>query len=55
MQSWFSHRVATGSAGVAYTLQVVGQRWCRCRARGRIMSLESFFSAVGGALLPAKS
>ena len=51
MQSWFPIVYAgIGSAGVAYTLQVVGQQVPPSRA-AVIMSLESFFSAVGGALL----
>ncbi|PWG60521.1 EamA/RhaT family transporter [Bifidobacterium catulorum] len=40
-----------GSVGVAYTLQVVGQQWVPPTRASLIMSLESFFSAVGGALL----
>ncbi len=40
-----------GSAGVAYTLQVVGQQLVPPSRAAVIMSLESFFSAVGGALL----
>ena len=39
-----------GSVGVAYTLQVVGQRWVPPTRASLIMSLESFFSVVGGAL-----
>ena len=37
--------------GVAYTLQVVGQRVVPPSQASMIMSLESFFSAVGGALI----
>lgn len=40
-----------GSVGVAYTLQVVGQQWVPPTRASLLMSLESFFSAVGGALL----
>ncbi|NEG79269.1 DMT family transporter [Bifidobacterium avesanii] len=39
-----------GSVGVAYTLQVVGQQWVPPTRASLIMSLESFFSVVGGAL-----
>ena len=39
------------SAGVAYTLQVIGQQLVPPTRASVIMSLESFFSAVGGALL----
>ncbi|MFR0590355.1 DMT family transporter [Bifidobacterium thermophilum] len=39
------------SVGVAYTLQVVGQRVVPPSQASMIMSLESFFSAVGGALI----
>lgn len=39
-----------GSVGIAYTLQVVGQQWVPPTRASLIMSLESFFSAVGGAL-----
>ena len=51
-QSWIAI-VYTGvcSAGVAYTLQVIGQRLVPPTRASVIMSLESFFSAVGGALL----
>ena len=52
MQSWFPIVYAgIGSAGVAYTLQVVGQQLVPPSRAAVIMSLESFFSAVGGALL----
>lgn len=40
-----------GSVGIAYTLQAVGQQWVPPTRASLIMSLESFFSAVGGALL----
>ena len=40
-----------GSVGIAYTLQVVGQRFVPPTRSAVILSLESFFSAVGGALL----
>ncbi|NMN00391.1 transporter, drug/metabolite exporter family [Bifidobacterium sp. DSM 109958] len=39
-----------GSVGIAYTLQVVGQRWVPPTRASLLMSLESFFSVVGGAL-----
>ncbi|MBM6981890.1 MAG: DMT family transporter [Bifidobacterium thermophilum] len=39
------------SVGVAYTLQVVGQRVVPPSQASMIMSLESFFSVVGGALI----
>ena len=52
MQSWFPIIYAgIGSAGVAYTLQVIGQQLVPPSRAAVIMSLESFFSAVGGALL----
>ena len=44
-----------GSVGVAYTLQAVGQRWVPPTRASLIMSLESFFSVVGGALLLGES
>ncbi|MBT1162307.1 DMT family transporter [Bifidobacterium sp. SO1] len=40
-----------GSVGIAYTLQVVGQQWVPPTRASLIMSLESFFSVIGGALL----
>lgn len=40
-----------GSVGVAYTLQTVGQQFVPPARAAMILSLESFFSAVGGALL----
>ncbi|MBT1176807.1 DMT family transporter [Bifidobacterium callimiconis] len=40
-----------GSVGVAYTLQVVGQQWVPPTQASLIMSLESFFSVVGGAII----
>lgn len=51
-QGWFAIVYAgIGSVSVAYTLQVVGQQ-CVPPTRGAmLMSLESFFSAVGGALI----
>ena len=39
-----------GSVGIAYTLQAVGQQWVPPTRASLIMSLESFFSVVGGAL-----
>lgn len=51
-QSWIAIVYAgVCSAGVAYTLQVIGQRLVPPTRASVIMSLESFFSAVGGALL----
>lgn len=51
-QGWFAIVYAgIGSVGVAYTLQVVGQQ-CVPPTRGAmLMSLESFFSALGGAII----
>lgn len=40
-----------GSVGIAYTMQALGQQWVPPTRASLIMSLESFFSAVGGALL----
>ncbi|RSX54195.1 Transporter, drug/metabolite exporter family [Bifidobacterium goeldii] len=40
-----------GSVGIAYTLQVVGQQWVPPTQASLVMSLESFFSVLGGALL----
>jgi len=40
-----------GSIGVAYTLQIVGQRHVAPAKASVIFSLESVFSAVGGALI----
>lgn len=40
-----------GSVGIAYTLQVVGQQWVPPTQASLIMSLESFFSVVGGAII----
>lgn len=39
------------SCGVAYTLQVVGQKKCHPVAATAILSLESVFGAVGGAII----
>lgn len=51
-QSWIAIVYAgVCSAGVAYTLQVVGQQLVPPTRASVIMSLESFFSAVGGSLL----
>ena len=41
----------SGSVGVAYTLQAVGQQWVPPTRASLIMSLESVFSVIGGALL----
>jgi drug/metabolite transporter (DMT)-like permease len=40
-----------GSIGVAYTLQIIGQRHVAPAKASVIFSLESVFSAIGGALL----
>lgn len=40
-----------GSVGIAYTLQVVGQQWVPPTQASLIMSLESLFSALGGAII----
>ena len=39
------------SCGVAYTLQIVGQKKCHPVAATAILSLESVFGAVGGAVI----
>ena len=50
--AWFAIVYAgVGSAGIAYTLQVVGQQLVPPTRASVIMSLESFFSVIGGALL----
>ena len=50
--AWFAIVYAgIGSAGIAYTLQVVGQQLVPPTRASVIMSLESFFSVIGGALL----
>lgn len=52
LQAWPAVLYAgIGSVGIAYTLQAVGQQWVPPTRASLIMSLESFFSAVGGALL----
>jgi drug/metabolite transporter (DMT)-like permease len=40
-----------GSIGTAYTLQVIGQRYVAPSKASVIFSLESVFSAIGGAIL----
>ncbi|MBO5762396.1 MAG: DMT family transporter [Lentisphaeria bacterium] len=40
-----------GSSGIAYTLQIVGQKYVHPVAASLIMSLESVFSVVGGWLV----
>ncbi|MBT1165688.1 DMT family transporter [Bifidobacterium simiarum] len=51
-QAWVAVVYAgIGSVGIAYTLQVVGQQWVPPTRASLIMSLESFFSVIGGALL----
>lgn len=50
-QAWMPIVYAgVGSVGIAYTLQVVGQQWVPPTRASLILSLESFFSALGGAL-----
>jgi len=39
------------SCGVAYTLQVIGQRYAEPTAASIIMSLESVFAAIAGWLI----
>lgn len=39
------------SCGIAYTLQVVGQKYCEATIASLIMCLESVFAAISGALL----
>ena len=54
--SWFPVLYAGfGSVGIAYTLQAVGQQWVPPTRASLIMSLESFFSVVGGALFLSES
>lgn len=40
-----------GSVGIAYTLQIIGQQWVPPTRASLILSLESLFSAIGGAVL----
>ncbi len=40
-----------GSCGIAYTLQIIGQKYTDATRATLILSLESVFSALGGALL----
>ncbi len=40
-----------GSCGIAYTLQIIGQKYTPPTEATLILSLESVFSAVGGALI----
>ncbi len=42
------------SCGVAYTLQIVGQKYAEPAVASIVMSLESVFGALGGALLLAQ-
>ena len=52
LNSWIPLAYAgIGSVGIAYTLQVVGQQWVPPTSASLLMSLESLFSVVGGALL----
>jgi len=39
------------SSGIAYTLQIVGQRGCNPAAASIILSLESVFGVIGGAIV----
>ncbi len=39
------------SSGVGYTLQIIGQKHCEPTAASIVMSTESVFSVIGGALL----
>lgn len=39
------------SVGIAYTFQIIGQKYCEPTSASIIMSTESVFSAIGGALL----
>ena len=40
-----------GSSGVAYTLQIIGQRGVNPSAASILMSLESVFGVIGSAIL----
>ncbi len=40
-----------GSCGIAYTLQIIGQKYTPAAKATLILSLESVFSAIGGALI----
>ena len=52
MQAWLAVVYAgVGSVGVAYTLQVIGQQFVPPTRGAMLMSLESFFSALGGAII----
>ena len=51
-QAWLAVVYAgVGSVGVAYTLQVIGQQFVPPTRGAMLMSLESFFSALGGAII----
>lgn len=51
-QAWLAVVYAgVGSVGVAYTLQVIGQQFVPPTRGAMLMSLESFFSAFGGAII----
>ena len=39
------------SCGIAYTLQVVGQKYCESSIASLIMCMESVFAAIGGFLI----
>lgn len=52
MDAWLEiGYVAVFSSGVAYTLQIVGQKRCHPVTASIIMSLESVFGAVSGAII----
>lgn len=52
MEAWLPILYAgVFSCGIAYTLQVIGQRWVRPSRAAFILSLESVWAAVGGMLL----
>lgn len=44
-----------GSSGIAYTLQIIGQRGTNPAAASILMSLESVFGVVGGAIFLSES
>lgn len=52
MAAWIPILYAgVGSVGIGFTLQVVGQQWVPPTRASLILSLESLFSALGGALI----
>ncbi len=40
-----------GSSGIAYTLQIIGQKYSKPATASIVMSLESVFASIGGALI----